>query len=383
MKCIQEKIINSRFSRVRILADTLPSSMIISAEDVDGVDNSRQFATGSKLYCVETKKVYMLGPGGEFKEVDAGGGGVEPTGTLEITENGEYDVSSYAEADVNVPGIVPAGTKAITSNGRHNVSDYEYANVNVPTGVFPSGTIQITQNGDYDITLYEGATVDVASVDGNMDALINGSITEIESNVDVVRMYAFYGLKYLEKLHLPEASFLEGYSCSSIGVKLESGEYVDFYAPLVQDMDTDVFYNARLGDVDFPILTRLPSETFKGSTLKTLNAPLVSLCAYDALAGITTLERVDFTDIASIMAGTFYNCTSLDTLIIRGGESGQIPALYGQNTYDGGFSTFYHTPIASGTGYIYVKDELVSEYQSATNWSRFASQIKGLSELPN
>ena len=42
---------------------------------------------------------------------------------------------------------------------------------------------------------------------------------------------------------------------------------------------------------------------------------------------------------------------------------------------------FSSTPIASGTGYVYVPDELKTQYQQATNWSNFASQIKGLSEL--
>ena len=44
-------------------------------------------------------------------------------------------------------------------------------------------------------------------------------------------------------------------------------------------------------------------------------------------------------------------------------------------------NAFQNTPIASGTGYIYVADNLVSTYKSATNWSAYASQIKGLSEL--
>lgn len=61
-----------------------------------------------------------------------GGGGSKPTGTISITQNGEYDVSNYASADVDVPaGIVPTGTLQITQNGMANVYEYEYANVNV------------------------------------------------------------------------------------------------------------------------------------------------------------------------------------------------------------------------------------------------------------
>lgn len=41
-----------------------------------------------------------------------------------------------------------------------------------------------------------------------------------------------------------------------------------------------------------------------------------------------------------------------------------------------------NTPIASGTGYIYVPDDLVDKYKVATNWATYASQIKGLSEIP-
>jgi len=58
-----------------------------------------------------------------------------PTGSMDIFENGTYDVTSYATAEVNVPiGIFPEGTKQITSNGEVDVTTFEKVNVNVETG---------------------------------------------------------------------------------------------------------------------------------------------------------------------------------------------------------------------------------------------------------
>ena len=41
-------------------------------------------------------------------------------------------------------------------------------------------------------------------------------------------------------------------------------------------------------------------------------------------------------------------------------------------------NAFTNTPIASGTGYIYVPYSLVSSYKTATNWTYFSSQISAI-----
>lgn len=70
---------------------------------------------------------------------------VVPIGSVDIVENGVYDVTSVAEATVNTP--VPFGTKEITENGTYDVTNYESANVNVPIPTL--GTKTIIENGTY------------------------------------------------------------------------------------------------------------------------------------------------------------------------------------------------------------------------------------------
>lgn len=69
------------------------------------------------------------------------GDGITPSGVLDITRNGDYDVTQYAGVSVDVPetGITPAGTLDITQNGTYNVTEYAAVEVDVPTGGGSSG----------------------------------------------------------------------------------------------------------------------------------------------------------------------------------------------------------------------------------------------------
>lgn len=84
------------------------------------------------------------------------------------------------------------------------------------------------------------------------------------------------------------------------------------------------------------------------------------------------LEKVELGAITNIKAYDFYNCSKLTILIINNTTSACTLA---------NVNAFNNTPIANGTGYVYVPDDLVNTYKAATNWSTFANQIKGLSEL--
>ena len=83
--------------------------------------------------------------------------GIDPEGTLEITENGLYDVTDKESVDVDVPNP-SAGAIDIDENGNYSVRDYAFARVNVPLD-----PLVAQMNGIYDRSKggYDHVTVSV------------------------------------------------------------------------------------------------------------------------------------------------------------------------------------------------------------------------------
>lgn len=130
---------------------------------------------------------------------------------------------------------------------------------------------------------------------------------------------------------------------------------------------------SKLVRVYVPSLKYVSMLMFQESGLIEIELPNIYNIASQGFQGATSLKKVTLGEglYANVANMAFYNCTSFDTLIL-------LP-----NTFKTlGSATLAGTKIAKGEGYIYVKDELVEEYKSATNWATYADQIKPLSELP-
>ena len=92
--------------------------------------------------------------------------------------------------------------------------------------------------------------------------------------------------------------------------------------------------------------------------------------AYAYCNNLTTVDFKDENNALSLAHHLFYGCSSLEKVIVRT----PMQSTIGEGVFD-------DTPIASGSGYIYVHDSLVDTLKTAENWSTYASQIKPLSEL--
>lgn len=79
---------------------------------------------------------------------------------------------------------------------------------------------------------------------------------------------------------------------------------------------------------------------------------------------------VDFQNVTSIGPHSFRFCSNLTKLILR---KNTVCTLSNTNA-------LINTPIASGTGYIYVPSALIDEYKAATNWVTYAAQFRALED---
>ena len=98
------------------------------------------------------------------------------------------------------------------------VADGEYyglnkVNVDVPQGVFPSGTLDITENGQHNVEEYEKVNVNVVAVDPYLVPLITREITEITNDkITTTGRYAFAYCQKLVTVNLPNITSTDTHS---------------------------------------------------------------------------------------------------------------------------------------------------------------------------
>lgn len=215
----------------------------------------------------------------------------------------------------------------------------------------------------------------IGSIAGGIDekAVTEGNIpiVNLSNSASFVASGIFLSNSTLQTINLPNCTYVGQSafaSCSNL---------VSVSLPECQTIHIGAFMNCGFSEIYLPECQQIYNYAFEGCR----NLSFISLpkCEYisGTTAGVVTgvFERTKISSIvlpvcSFIGANVFRYATSL-TEITLGYSS--VCNLFRS-------STFAYSPIASGTGSIYVPSSLVSAYQAATNWSYFSSQIFPISE---
>jgi hypothetical protein len=196
---------------------------------------------------------------------------------------------------------------------------------------FPRRDITIRENGTYDVSSAATANIEVPSyAEGAAagyelaDSIVERTITTFSNDrITKVGSYAFARHSLLQAINIPNVTHIDVYGFN---------------------------YCTGLTEIELPKVERIESQSFNScSKLTKVDAPMLKYIGAHSMTA-----------------------SKLTTLIIR--QTNSICTLQNAAAID-------MTPIQKGEGYIYVPDELVDQYRTATNWSVYATQILPLSFL--
>lgn len=336
--------------------------------------------------------------------------------------------------------IIPSGTVEITDTNLTGVTRYENAQV-VDSSLIPGnikkGEIILGVTGTYEGEGGGDTLMEDGLVTGELTSYTNDRATSvkqyafynsnlIEANFPLVTdvgSYAFYNSPNLTNISLPQATSIGGYAfndCKKLtGINLPNATSIGPYA----------FQHCfGVKSVNLPNVTSIGdyafSQSFQGSGITSISLPKATSIGWHSFEYCTGLTSVNIPNATSINSQAFYSCTSLTSVTIpnvteikdhafcdcfeltrvktsatsigsyafSGCNSLKVLAItqtdsvctLGSNAFEYcyhilGTKNKKYNPTGAKDGYIYVPDSLVSSYKTATNWSKYATQIKALS----
>ena len=229
--------------------------------------------------------------------------------------------------------------------------------------------------------------------------LEDGRIVEcVNNNVTSIRKYCFKDWVFLEKVSFPNASSIGEYGFSGCTALREinmpnltqcamgafqsctSLEKIDL--PRCEGGSTQIMFSCckNLKQVNLPLIKILYSSVFQENlSLTEIHFPSVTTLYGHVFNSCSNLKKISFDNLHTIFKEyAFLGCSSLTALILRSSSKATLSNI----------NNLEETPIANGTGYIYVPRELLSDedttkdYRRATNWVAFAEQFRAIEDYP-
>lgn len=265
-----------------------------------------------------------------LKKYGSGGGGVTPTGEINITDDGTYNVTDKASAvvrnallkrtlDANDDSALEAyvfadGITTLRSNG------FRYLRASSVSGnsILEVGSWEFMNNSDVVAINLPNCTKLGESTIREMDALASVNLPKVNEAFN----HNFRGCPLLQELYLPSLDNVTGTYCINTCALLSK-----IVVPKLKEVNDNSFQSLNsLVNLSLPSATKIKNGLKSCSSLTNLFLP----------------------------GDNFVTKSSSDALM--------------------------STPIYGGNGTIWVNDGLVNTYKSATNWIVLASYIRPISE---
>ena len=241
----------------------------------------------------------------------------------------------------------------------------------------------------------------------NLNTIYMG--TELSTVATMVQSKALLGCSALQSIYVP-ASLVDAYKSAknwsyyssiiypivgpSLSFDSTTGLLSGYCSVLLSSVELNSFLSdnnidrASITQVSLPYLTYFAGfETFAGcSNLISVSLPVCDDIGAQTFQSCTRLSDVYIPNCSTVGAFAFRNCEALQNISLPVCSYIGITAFQSTNINNivlGSTSVcilelntaFEDTPIASGTGSIYVPANLVDKYKSAKNWSYYSTQI--------
>ena len=266
-----------------------------------------------------------------------GGGGVKPSGTLEISENGVYDVYSYSSASVDVHPSTSLSETYI-SNGNYNITgefNGGVITVDVPAPQFITETLNVSANGTYTpsegVNGYSQVVVDVPIDGWDQKDLTEKSyeIINLDNSASFVEVEAFKSNTTIQTVNLPYATSVGNSAfqgCASLTqVSLPVCSYIGNSAflvcyslsqvslPMCSYIGSSAFYGCHpLSQVSLPMCSYIGNNAFQDcSKLTQVSLPVCSYIGGSAFRNCSLLTQVSLPMCSYIGNNAFQDCSSL------------------------------------------------------------------------
>lgn len=249
-----------------------------------------------------------------------------PSGEIEFTQNGTYDVTDKASAKVNIKEKV-LGTKTITENGTYKAIDDNldgYSEVEVNTGKYTPRTISFANYAGTELT-YETKNIDTSKIT-SMAKMFNEC-----QNLTILDLSNFNTSNVTNMSQM----FYDCYKLSNLDLsnfdtsKVTRFDYMFYKCYALPSLDLSSFdtSNATRMDEMFDYcqkLTNLNLSNFVTSKVTNFNH-MFSNCE---ILRTLTFDNID-TSNATNFSGMFYNCRMILTIpTLNGSKATFLSSLF-------------------------------------------------------